>query len=396
MGLSRHLWSLPRWARTALGVDDTTNVTEPPGGSKDTGYTALGGGTPRISRQFVNWLHREAAKGLIYVEDWFANHTNTANYLVRAGKAGGAGAASGTSGTTNTTEFEAVVEGASYVFPATAVSIPVQATLATMHRIIVGRVTAGVPSVVLVDGTVNATDPAIGSNEVAIHRARQNSGSATYNLDDLRIYGDLRVDRLHVDVDGQMGEAVFWGDVGSTFTFVLGESLSSAIGMQYDISQGGFFNAALWEFFSAVTRTTGVVGGNFNAVTGTATADTILNGNGRVMTATSTISYTIPTRPGERITGISGHFNFNNGSDEATISVSRVNLVTGARDNILAATGSPGAGNQTLTDNTPDVSFNTVTAGYAYQIDVECSAGTAWTFRGCEYTTTQSSPFPRD
>lgn len=187
-------FTLVRWARTALGVDNTNplDIQEPPGGSKDTGFTS-GGASDNLWRQWFNWFFQQLGKTLEYFRDLNDARADPAQVAL-VGLAGDAGAITGLAGSSTISAVRVLVAGRHYDAPATVVSVPVQNTLPTMHRIIVARVLADQVSIVRLDGTVDATDPPIATNEVQLHRLIQLSGVATYTSEDLRNFGVVQAD----------------------------------------------------------------------------------------------------------------------------------------------------------------------------------------------------------
>lgn len=218
-----------RWARSASGVNvtDTNEVDEPPGGSKDTGFTD-GGGSDTFYRNWVNWFFQTIGVVFEYFRDALDAHQLGGPQLARAGKTTGTANATGTSGSTTVTEHTIILNGRAYIVPETVVPVAVQNTLPTMHRIIVGRLVATVMTLVLVDGTVDAEDPTLNTGDVALWRVVQATGSSTYTLQDMRRWGEQSIDRGVIEDDFRVGlsgaEAFLWDRAGDTI--LMGGDLS--------------------------------------------------------------------------------------------------------------------------------------------------------------------------
>lgn len=201
MGISFEDWTVVRWARTAAGVDvtDSADIQEPAGGSKDTGFTS-GGGSDNFWRQWFNWFFQNIGKGLEYLVALFDGLDLPAQVARSEISTGGADI-TGLSGSSTIAAHQVIVAGRLYDVPETVVSVPVQSSLAVMHRLVVTRISGGVPSVVLLDGTAEASDPNVATTEVKLWRLVQETGVATYTSEDLREYGVYAASRVEADQD---------------------------------------------------------------------------------------------------------------------------------------------------------------------------------------------------
>lgn len=195
MPVSRNAWFLPRWARTALGVDETTNVTEPPSQQKDSGWDPAD--TPVLD--WWNWMWRETHKGLLYLTEWVEGFASATNSLTRAGKAAGHFARTDGAGQATIATGVFVLDGVRHVVPQTIMAITVQSAQAVMHRFIVARLSGGTPVIAMYNGASTGVDPALVAGDVPLWRIRQNTGSATWSADDLREWGSLQLGRLLVE-----------------------------------------------------------------------------------------------------------------------------------------------------------------------------------------------------
>lgn len=212
MPVSRHTWFLPRWARTALGVDETTNVTEPPSQQKDSGWDPSD--TPVLD--WWNWMWRETHKGLLYLVE-FVEGLVTTDTLTWKGKSADFGRTDGSGQVTIATGV-VVIDGVRYVVPQTIIAVPVQTAQAVMHRFIAARLSGGVPVLAMYNGASTGVDPAVPDGDAPLWRLRQDTGSATWASDDIREWGAIEIGRVmtqHLQIADRTGLDVFrydWRD----------------------------------------------------------------------------------------------------------------------------------------------------------------------------------------
>lgn len=201
MPISRSDFTLPRWARTALGVDATTNVTEPPSQKKDTGYVP---GVDSLNASWTNFWRREVGKSIEYLLRIFEGDI-VDNQLVRKVVQGGG------FDITRTGSYEiTIAAGAAYLngqyfdVPQTVITYgEYGGSVSALHRIYYVQLVGGVPTISEALGTVNDTDPTFSSLGVAICRVRQSPGPSGANapIDDLRVAGVVSAGELTVDQD---------------------------------------------------------------------------------------------------------------------------------------------------------------------------------------------------
>lgn len=201
-------FTLPRWARTALGVDvtDPNDAVEPPGQQKDTGWVE----TDTPSYNLWNWMWRETYKSLLYLVER-AGEIRSAPQVARSGLAttpnfdfhSNMTIGSNFAGNPVINAGTAFIDGHSYNFPQTTVTVATQSTLASMLSYIVAELVGGVPTITLVRGTVNATLPTLTDQQVPLYSFAQGAGIQTLlTVQDERQFGVVDVDRVEVYGDG--------------------------------------------------------------------------------------------------------------------------------------------------------------------------------------------------
>ena len=225
MPASRDTITLPRWGRTAAGVDaGSPGVVEPSSQKKDTGWVE-NVDTPNPS--WWNWLHRETGKMLEYLEALVQGVTAVDDQILRTQKSAGGTLTRTADYTVSVSELEVLIGGALYVIPTTSLDHGTQSSLATMHRIIVAELNSGSPRFFVVDGTVDATDPTLTVGQIPLHRIRQASGAGGANAptDDLRVFGILSAGSLTVDTTADIGGIL---QVSGGNTLTIGSTLLQA------------------------------------------------------------------------------------------------------------------------------------------------------------------------
>lgn len=194
MPISREAWTLPRWARTTGGVDQgSPDVEAPPSQQMDDGW--LADDVP--VRSWWNWVWRESYKGLLYLTDaLFARDPLT---TIPRGQLGESFDHETATGEITILTGTGQIQGQLYEFAETTVSLPVQSAVTLMHRIIVARLVAGVPTIAKVDGVSNAVDPTLLTHDIPLWRVKMATGATSYTVEDMREFGKLEVDRIVAD-----------------------------------------------------------------------------------------------------------------------------------------------------------------------------------------------------
>ena len=89
----------------------------------------------------------------------------------------------------------AYIQGRPFEFSAgESIQLAIQSSLPVMHRLIVAQVVDEVPSIAIIDGTLDNVEPIPAANQLVLHRITQNSGDDTYTLVDYRMFGRMEAD----------------------------------------------------------------------------------------------------------------------------------------------------------------------------------------------------------
>ena len=355
--VSRQSWTLPRWARTSSGVDQgSPDVVEPPSQQKNVGWLS----TDNPVREWWNWIWRETHKGLLYFDEWVTN-AFPANQLARTGEVAGQFGCTTGSQQAAIGSGTAFIAGNRYEFPATVVLANTQSSQAVMHRIVVARLVAGVPTIVLLDGPSSGVDPTLLAGDVALWRLKQNTGSATIaSTNDLREWGVYEGSRVSADDELSVTAPNFWvGPVGTEMLRIYESGANVVAEIRSDATHSWVFTGGVGGYR---VRRIAVHGSLFVPTVGTPSRNDV---GVALAASTDVLRFAVPELPANALLHkLQVGYSAGSGTNDATISVIHHDAESGSilySESIVLNNESSGTRTETKTLIDTPISDGTVT-----------------------------------